>query len=380
MKVSFFVSDLHSNPIVRAGPLADAARQLGHQVEVLGFLRQGGEIYAPYRQRYRYKTLPYQRFRDVLSGARRLASMAEGEVVYACKPNWDTLLPAALASGLGRRKPLLLDVEDNELWAQSIPTCDGWQNRLRRAWLLRHRLAAHGLLRICRHRTTVVSRALQRRYGGVIVLHGPDQRQFDPARPELERGACRRRLELPAGVPLLVFAGRPHPHKGVDLMIDALDTDAAGAWHLVLAGDPQAPEFQQARRRLGQRCHLLGTLPYEQMPGLLGAVDAVATLQRRNDFTECQIPAKLLEGMGMARAVIGTRVSDMPLILGEGEPRPRGWVVDDGSVPQVAAALVEIAADPAQTARRGDRAREYFLQHASTEAIAARIGPLLSFS
>ena len=175
--VTLFVHDLAGNPIVRAAPLA-AALSLDHRVELVGLLLSGPAVYAPYRGRFDVRALPCApTLAAVLAAAPRLARMATGDLLYACKPLFSTLLPAVLAARAHRR-PLLLDVEDDERAASRLdaPT-RGARGLLRRAGdthALQARLA-HPLVRFA-SAVTVASEGLRARYGGTLLRHGPDER------------------------------------------------------------------------------------------------------------------------------------------------------------------------------------------------------------
>jgi len=373
--VTLFVHDLAGNPIVRASPLAQALEG-DFRVEVVGLLLSGSEVYAPFRGRFDFRTLRCAPLLPaVLAAAPRLARMASGQVLYACKPLFSTLLPAVLAARRAPR-PLLLDVEDDEWAARSVDTpaagVRGVLQRLADTHRLEARLA-HPLARRAAA-VTVSTRALQRRHGGTLVRHGPDAAVFDPARPDFaSREELRRRFGLPADRRIAVFAGRPRPQKGWATLLDALDLPAAAGWDLALAG-PGGAAPRAAAERLGGRFHALGLIGNDQMPALLAAADAVPVPQRDEPFTRGQLPAKALEAMAMAVPVVATRVGDLPEILGEGE---RGWLIPPGDAPALAAALGQIASDPHEAARRAARARRWFTAEASIGAIRARIVPLV---
>ena len=373
--VSFFVHDLSSNPISRAAPLA---RALSHDfdVEVLGFLH-GDTVYEPYRGAFDYRVLPCSRdITAVLRQAPVLASLARGDVMYGCKPLVTSFGPALLASGFGRRRPLLLDVEDDEWVPMGKGAIDFVVRDVIRGW--RHATAwkytrlLHPFT-VCASDVTVSSQALHRRYGGHVVRHGPDERRFDPARAP-DRAATRRRWHLPADVPLALFAGMPQPHKGFETLRQALLEPAARAWHLVLAGPSDHPEFRACAQALGLRCHIIGFVAQDDRPALLAAADAVPVPQRRVAFAESQIPAKALEAMAMGCAVVGTRVGDLPELLGGGK---RGWLIAPDDAEGLAEALGAIASDPAERARTAAKARAWFLEHASSAAIRARLVPMI---
>ena len=114
-RVTLLVHDLAGNAVVRAAPLA-AALARDHAVEVVGLLLSGDAVYAPYRHRVPARTIRCgSSLPAVLAAAPKLARLATGDLLYACKPLPSTLLPALLAARRGGR-PVLLDVEDDE-WA-----------------------------------------------------------------------------------------------------------------------------------------------------------------------------------------------------------------------------------------------------------------------
>jgi glycosyltransferase involved in cell wall biosynthesis len=377
-RISFFVHDLAANPIVRAAALAEAVAR-HHEVEVLGFLQDGPDVYEPYRDLFPYSTMRVGRdAQAVLRAIPALAARATGDIIYACKPLATSLGPALYAARRLARRPLLLDVEDDEwvtprsgwpefLWGDVIK---GWRHAT--AW--KYTRALHAAV-LCADAVSVSTRRLQRRYGGLIVRHGPAGEGFDPTHPDLQdRAACRCRWNLPVDVPLALFAGVPQPHKGWPTLLDALARPEAVAWHLVLAGPADHPDFVEAARVLGRRCHILGPQPHRRMPMLLAAVDAVPVPQLDVPFAQSQLPAKALEAMAMARALIATRVGDLPEILGEGT---RGWLIPPADAGALAAALVDIAGRPDEAATRGRAARAWFLEEASQAVIEARVLSLI---
>lgn len=373
-RVSFIVHDLAANPIVRAAALATAVART-HDVEVIGFLHSGPDVYEPYRDLFPYKTLRVPL--DTVSVVRAipaLAALVTGDVVYACKPLVTTLGPALYAARHLAHRRLLLDIEDDEwvtqsngwaefLWRDGIK---GWRHAT--AWKLTR--ALHLAVR-CADAVTVSTRTLQRRYGGTIVRHGPAGAGYDPDRADLaDRAACRRLWDLPDRAPLALFAGVPQPHKGWPTLLDALARPRAAAWHLVLAGAAGHPAFLAAADALGPRCHLVGLQPHARMPALLAAIDAVPVPQCDVPFAHSQLPAKALEAMAMARPVIATRVGDLPEILGDGA---RGWLIPPGDAGALASAFEDIGRRPGEAAIRGRAARAWYLAEASQAAIESRV-------
>lgn len=383
IRVSLFVHDLSSNPIVRAAPIAQSLRLAGFEIEILGFLLRGDRVFPPYRNLCQYRVLSASLHPiEVVSRGRELAAMASGEVHYGFKPYWTSFYPALLASRFGRGSPLLLDVEDEpfDYSARFAPLAiagelaRGWRNVVstKYSWML------HPFTKFA-HGVSVVSTKLQDRYGGELVLHGPSRGEGRQPReiftPPSDDG--RQRFGLPSEAPVVGFAGVPRPHKGLAAVVEALEHPDVDRFHLALAGPESHPSFRDAEERLGRRCHLLGFLDNAEMGSFLSAIDIVPVIQRRNRVTEAQVPAKLLEAMAYGRAVIGSRVGDLPRILGADEASPRGWLIDPGGSDQLAAVLKRMLSDPAEVRARAERGRRYIENEASVEANAPKMRELV---
>jgi glycosyltransferase involved in cell wall biosynthesis len=378
VKVSFFVHDLADNPVGRTIALANALKS-DYDVEMLGFLISGDQVYRPYRDLFEYKTVRCDHGLPNLKRAMKpLCSLCTGDVIYGCKPLITSFLPALIAAGFPQKKrPLFLDADDDH-WgypttAQLLrdPLCgaravDGWAyTRLLHpfTWYL--------------DGATVVSTVLQKRYGGILLRHGPDEREFDPARPDLlDTKRLREQFGLPQNRKLLLFAGTPRAHKGIYTLQQALLRPESADWDLVLVSPPDHPDVLESRRVLGDRCHLLGFRSYTDMPALLAATDAVPLPQMRVPFAEGQLPAKLFDAMSMASPIIASDVGDLGSILGE----KRGWVIEPNKPEQLAAALAEIAANPQEAAVRGRKAREWFLAEACGTVIHKRLDDMIQKS
>ncbi len=189
-RVSLIVYSLNANPIVRATPIAQALARLGFDVEVTGVLRSGLSIYKPYANTFDYVTAP---------SIRELSKQISGDIIYACKPFPETLLTAMIASGWGRTKPVLLDVEDDDygvVGRTPVVRC----LRAARDFAFRPKGYLYGLTNRMRTRcdaVTVSTSALQNYFGGTKILHGPNETEFDPTRTDLNRNDCRARLDCP---------------------------------------------------------------------------------------------------------------------------------------------------------------------------------------
>src|SRR5258706_8625374 len=134
--IVIFFRVVSSTAILRAAPLARAAAP-DYDVELFVFLHGEGAVSEPYRDLFPYKTLRVPLDTGAVLGAiPRLAALATGDIVYACKPVVTSLGPALYAARRHARRLLLLDVEDDEwvtprnewpafLWADVVK---GWRH------------------------------------------------------------------------------------------------------------------------------------------------------------------------------------------------------------------------------------------------------------
>lgn len=372
--VSMFVHNLCGNPIVRAAPIAVALETLGCQVEILGFLPKGRDIYDPFRHRFEYRTLENPESETaVWRRGRALAMLARGSFLYAFKPLHSTLWPAYLASRMTpTRRQLALDVEDDELH-DFVPSPKGIFQR-------RHGLLAHWFRRHAAF-TTVATRLLHRRYGGTIIRHASsDEKVFRIPAGEPSQQS-RREFGLPEDGALVLFAGVPHDHKGLNELVAALARPPCENLHLVLAGPIDSRRFVAAKQLLGNRCHILGMVENSRMSSLLAAVDIVPVLQHDTAIARAQLPAKAMEAMAAGRAVIGTAVGDLAELLGGPPGKQRGWVVPNArDADQLSLLLARLAQDSTATHQRCQAAQEYATEVAHPANIARQLSELLPFS
>lgn len=390
MRISLFVHSLGTNPIARAKPLADALVNLGHDVEVLGLLYNTGKVYAPYRDCYRYLTLPTSgTTQDVLAKSWKLSRMATGDLAYSFKPLLTSFLPGLFYSGFGKRKPLFLDVEDDEVFARSVAISDGIRANLRD---LRQGVGYWPSLLLDRYvrncaGVTVSSAKLGFIYGGKVVLHGPKMSGSVCEVGSKQQRLLRKRFDLPIDKILLLFAGKPVLHKGFQALLEAVSAPVFRKFfHLALAGPSDQGLFESVKVAAGSCCSVLGMIPHSEIHDLVQAADLVPVLQVQEPFAESQIPAKLLEAMACGRASVVTKVGDLPELVGAEAATKRGWVIADSKGETFIEFLEEfsrnirVAQDELRL--RGNAARSFHDEHSSTEAIAEQLGefPLLALN
>ncbi len=356
MRLVLVGADESTAPLYRVRLLA---RLLGdrHEVRVVAFDLGDGRSNDP-----RPDDFPVQRVRlplhDALPLAIRHLSHLEGrlDAFYAMKPR-PTSMGAAMQAGRALGIPVLLDVDDPE--RALVPPYSGraWRQWLG-SWAMRAHPNHYRALRALERRRgdlaglTVVSRELQRQWGGTWVPQPVETDLFDPRR--LEGDDLLAEWGLSETEPV-VFAGAALPNKGVEDALGALQA-LDRPWRLVIAG-PRTPLAESLARQDG-RVLVTGSLPPGQVPRLLAGARAVALPQRSDPASRGQMPIKLAEAMAMARPVVTTAVSDIPEVLGNA-----GWVVPPGDRPALARALHEALEYPEEAARRGLEARHRVMRH-----------------
>lgn len=169
------------------------------------------------------------------------------------------------------------------------------------------------------------------------------------------------------GRPLVLFAGRMVPYKGVDVLLRSLaDIDAEA----VLAGDgPRREEWMALADRIGVRGKVSfpGEVPEAELVALFHACDlfVLPSVTRAEAFGFVQI-----EAMACGKPVISTRVpSGVPWVNVHDST---GLTVPPGDVPALSAAISTLCRDAALRARLGAAGRRRVLEEFTVERMAER--------
>lgn len=192
-----------------------------------------------------------------------------------------------------------------------------------------------------------------------VVHNGIDTQQW---RPSAVRSALRRRLGIDSATYLVVYAGRLHPGKGIDVLIDAFASLPEPA-HLLLAGrareDGSGREYDVElrdhahRRRVADRCQWVGHV--ESPADLFGAAD-VAVLPSVISEAFGRV---IIESMAAGTPAIGSRIGGIPEILtGEFE----NLLVEPGDVTGLTARLSAVRGWSQRDPDLGRRCRRHVEQ------------------
>jgi glycosyltransferase involved in cell wall biosynthesis len=176
--------------------------------------------------------------------------------------------------------------------------------------------------------------------------------------------AARRRYGLAPGDFVVGKIARLAPLKGHDDLLEAASRLLPRTPHLkfLLVGDgPERVWLEQAIQARGwqrQFC-FTGLVAPSEIPGLLGLMDAVVHLSRREG-----LPRALSQALAAAKPVVAYDCDGASEVCLQEET---GFLVAPGDLAGLAGRLEQLAADPALRERLGQRGRALVREHFSLE-------------
>lgn len=376
MKISVLISDLTDNPIVRAYPILKVLEKR-YEIDVVGPCF-GPQIFKPYGNEFKLRVFEGCNYPRFFKKIRDICNNVNGDILFTFKPRPTSYLIGLVCSFL-KHIPLVLDIEDWELapyfiQQNDLSRCTFFRRYILHGWktpndfkylYLTEKLIPLSTIRF------VSSNFLKERFGGIKVYHGVDTGVFDPER--YNKRLLREKWGIPRDGKIVLFAGTPRPHKGLDDLIRALNIiDANGKIYLFLVGgsiegnvDPDLFELYR------QRIIHLGYQPHALMPEILHLSDLVILPQKDNPISRAQVPAKVFEAMAMAKPIISTAISDLPEIL-----RDCGIVIGPGDIEALAKNIRFILANPWIGRMMGKKARKKCIELYNYEAMARILIPV----
>jgi glycosyltransferase involved in cell wall biosynthesis len=236
-------------------------------------------------------------------------------------------------------------VWEADRWGSSRPGWGRWLERVgERPSLRAADLVACGSDEVAEqvHRLGVPEhRVLQTPSGADIELFGQSQ----------DRERVRRDLELDDGL-VVGWVGSFRGFHALDLLVDAA-AGLAGVSLLLVGDGPERPRIEQHATDRGVRVVCTGTVPHEELPSYLAAMDAAVVLAGDAGSFHYS-PLKLAEYLAAGLAVVAPRVGQVQQRLRDGG---EALLVRPGDVDEITRALVQLRDDPALRRRLGEAAR-----------------------
>ncbi|GGJ20179.1 glycosyltransferase family 4 protein [Neoroseomonas lacus] len=330
LRVAVVTWEVNDNPLGRAYVLADMISRR-HGVELLGsaFSRPTEGIWAPLRD----TTLPIRSFpggemAEFLTAAAAFARTVDCDIVHVSKPRFPGLILALLlVHRLGC--PVILDIDDHELGffgpearmirLDEVEAHTEMEARFdftrpeKRFWTG----VAEGLIASFENHT-VANASLADRFGGRLIRHARDEVVFrpDPA----ARAAIRQRLGLSEADRVILFAGTPRRHKGLERLMAAMQALADPRLLLVVIGTVWDRGFLKELSAYDQgRIRFLPDMPFSELPEMLQIADGVCLLQDQGSpITVFQTPAKLSDALSLGIPVAMTPVPTVTELATQG--------------------------------------------------------------
>ena len=211
---------------------------------------------------------------------------------------------------------------------------------------------------------TVVSSFLQKRYGGIKLPHGADTVLFDPDKYDGQQS--RGKLGIDASHKVVLFAGSPKKHKGLDMLLEAVSrlTSRYRLVVLIVGGNRCDPLLNHLLDKYPDCLLHVESRPHSQMPCFLSACDFVVIPQSDDLYARAQVPGKIFEAMAMGKPIVASRVSDLPEIL-EG----CGMLFDPGDADSLTQQMRTLCENRDLATELAREARERCIKHYSWDAM-----------
>ncbi len=200
----------------------------------------------------------------------------------------------------------------------------------------------------------------------------PNGAEFDPDADFPDGNVFRKHARVDPDAPLVLFMGRLHRVKGLDLLVDAFARLRAHvpAAQLVIAGpdEGERPAIEARGRRLGiaDAVHLTGRLDGDLRLSAFRAADVFAL----TSYSE-----------GMPNAVLEACAAGTPVLISDrcNMPEVRNWAagrVVSADAGAIATGLREMLADPAALRAMGGNARRMVREQFSWPTVIGHLDTL----
>ncbi len=197
-----------------------------------------------------------------------------------------------------------------------------------------------------------------------VVPNAVDADLFRP----LDRAECRRALGLSGFVG--GYIGRMVEEKGLEDMVDALALCPPDVSLLFLGSGPYLLALEQKVQEAGltDRVRFLPRRPLEELPQVMNALDAFILPSRTTPRWKEQFGRVIIEAHACETPVIGSSSGAIPEVIGDA-----GLVFAERDPKALAAAIMELYADPEQAREMGRIGRRQAETRYTWERVAAQM-------
>ncbi len=201
----------------------------------------------------------------------------------------------------------------------------------------------------------VMSNFLRKIYGGTLIYQPIDTDKDKPTKSSAKK--LRKKLGLEGKI-IVTHIGTLYETKGIDVLIKAMKKIRRDNVKLMLFEfgketekykKMSGPETIWVKKKTGEK-----SLDYTLM------ADIYVIPTRDTLYTRAQTPAKIFEAMSMGRAIIASKLSDIPKILDNGKA---GMLTKPGDVDSLKNAILKLVKNKKLRKELGERARKIYVEH-----------------
>jgi glycosyltransferase involved in cell wall biosynthesis len=319
----------------------------------------GGECYEGVAVRYLPVAFPRRFF-----GVRMVSALGEAlSRVDLCHIHGVWNVPEWSAARLARARNIPYVISPRGMLLPRAVRLGKWRKRIAFGLLESANLRQAALL----HATSRQEEEELRRLDlDVPVAFLPNGVEIDAA--QHAPAGFRRRLGIPPEAFVVVFLGRKHRIKRLDLLADAFVEVRARhpSAHLVLAGPDEDALMPALTRRLSPHAAFLHVLD------TVAGSDKWALLRDADVFVQCSdsesFGVTVVEALAAGLPVVVTRTCPWPEVVSHG----CGFWVEQ-TAPAIAAAIALLIEDPARRLRMGERAITFVGERYSWDTVARKM-------
>jgi glycosyltransferase involved in cell wall biosynthesis len=196
-------------------------------------------------------------------------------------------------------------------------------------------------------------------YGDVpsrIIPPGVDTRTFVPA--SRSRARVRGERGWDDAIPVIGFAGRFVPEKGLDLLMRALRQLTTPWRALFVGGGPHAEALRTFSAEYPGRVSIATGITHDEMPAYFNAMDVLCAPSQTTARWREQFGRMLIEAMACGIPVLASRSGEIPHVMADA-----GVLLPEDDAPAWAGALTRVLRDAGARRELADRG----LRRARTE-------------
>ena len=294
-------------------PLAGVT--LNFDVEIVGPIF-GNEIWAPYANVFDYKKVEGRDFPGFFKSMIKMLKIIEGDIIYASNLKLSSYSVAVIKKLMSDGKSIMVDISDWHLGHSlnksvrsiykeafySVTKPNSFIYLLLMEYLIRYS-----------DEVTLVSKFLQKRFGGTYLPQFVDTNVYDPKK--FDRDDLREKWNVGENK-VISFIGTPRSHKGIEELIQAVNMlDDEYNVKIMMTGNKNDPYVKYLLSMGGEKIMFLGYIPRKDEPMYLSMSDLIVLPQRLSYFSIAQVPIKAMAAMSMEKPIIASKVSDLPEIL-----------------------------------------------------------------